>query len=206
MADVVITLSLSRRSGILAAAVSAVSRAGLHFGTHRFEDAGHGPRLHLNAESDGEFADFDPVVAELSAIRGIDEVMDVLVDGRSLLYPEEPLSAEPPEELTAADGVPEAGSEAVVEAGPMAGFQEKTVEQDEPVQPAALADSGPEPEPDPEPGHSMEAESVPEALSEDVVWPPDAASGPSAQPAAPPEPDEDDMMRRLMVRRRRRRR
>ncbi|HLS06142.1 MAG TPA: hypothetical protein VK036_07605 [Wenzhouxiangella sp.] len=85
MAEVVITLALKRKSGILAAAVSAVNRAGLQFGSHQFVelDSGHG--IQLNAESEDGWNDPGSVANELAGIRGVDQVLDIELDGRSLL-------------------------------------------------------------------------------------------------------------------------
>lgn len=87
MADVVITLLLERKSGILAAAISALTRGGLQFQTHNFDSDGNGaaPRLNLVADSDGEFGDPRALIDDLGRIRGVDSVVDVQVDGRSLL-------------------------------------------------------------------------------------------------------------------------
>jgi len=104
MADVVITLSLARKSGILAAAVSAISRAGLTFGTHRFVEADDGHQLCLRAESEGEFGDPRAVIDELSGIRGVEAILDVVVDSHSLLNSEPESEPESSSSLEQASG------------------------------------------------------------------------------------------------------
>ena len=96
MSDVVITLSLARKSGILAAAVSTLNRAGLQFNSHRFVPVESGHKICLRAESEEPFGDPRGVIDDLSRIRGVDAVIDVEVDDRSLL------NAEPEFELARA--------------------------------------------------------------------------------------------------------
>src|SRR5699024_11338969 len=81
----VITLALKRKSGILAAAVSAVNRAGLQFDSHQFLelDSGHG--IQLNAKSEDGWNDPAGIAGELAGIRGVDKVLDIELGGRSLL-------------------------------------------------------------------------------------------------------------------------
>jgi len=99
MAEVVITLALKRKSGILAAAVSAVNRAGLQFDSHQFLelDSGHG--IQLNAKSEDGWNDPAGIAGELAGIRGVDKVLDIELGGRSLLddasEPEAGLQDEP---------------------------------------------------------------------------------------------------------------
>lgn len=85
MAEVVITLALKRKSGILAAAVSAVNRAGLEFGSHQFVELDSGYGIQLNAKSEEGWNDPAGIAEELAGIRGVDQVLDIELDGRSLL-------------------------------------------------------------------------------------------------------------------------
>jgi outer membrane biosynthesis protein TonB len=88
MSEVLIVLNLRRRSGVLAAAVAAVHRADLEFGSQQTKDQAGIPQLHLHA--DGEVSDVGRVVEIFSNVSGVSEVADVRVDGRSLLHQVEP--------------------------------------------------------------------------------------------------------------------
>jgi|GEM_PF-3291517 len=204
MADVVIKLSLARKSGILAAAVSTLSRAGLRFNTHRFEAVGQGHELRLAAESESEFGDPSRVMEELSRIRGVEGVVDVEVDGRSLLRtPVEPEAEMPAAQVTVdepLDPLPE--SEARLAPDPKA---------------PAPRGSEPAPEPEPEPEQEPEREFVQEPAL-DATEPPAGEPVPTATAeespdvankapaAAASDADGNARMRPSMVRRRRRRR
>ena len=178
MADVVITLSLARKSGILAAAVSAINRAGLQFGSHRFLESEAGHRIQLTAESEAEFGDPRGVIEELSGIRGVESVLDVVVDGRSLLNPESEPEPEPE---------PEADPAVVVESS------EEPEPEQEPEQ---------EPEPEPEPEPEREPEPEPEPEPDERRREEDRSGSNEGAPST----DRNGRMRPSMVRRRRRRR
>ncbi len=89
MADVIVTLSLKRKSGILAAAVSSLARSGLEFKSHRFVDE-DADDLCVELMAEGEVADSDALAEVLERIRGVDSVADIDVDGRSLLHDSQP--------------------------------------------------------------------------------------------------------------------
>ncbi len=215
MADVVIMLSLSRRSGILAAAVSAVNRAGLQFGTHRFVETDAGQTLRLNAESDGELIDPEPVVAELSAIRGVDAVIDVLSDSRSLMHPLAQPALDAAEDVAAVNEASESAPEPQVAARPVDQDQVEPEPEPELVVAQPETELEQEPEPEPEPEYVVESELIafPTQLARAVARGADTpaqAKAPEStdsvrQPAADGQ-DEDVMARRSMIRRRRRRR
>ena len=96
MAEVVVTLSLTRKSGILAAAVSSLARNGLEFKSHRFVDADDDAGLKVELMADGEVEDSGTLSEALERIRGVDAVADIGVDGQSLLRGE-PAEEEQPQ-------------------------------------------------------------------------------------------------------------
>lgn len=85
MAEVIVTLSLTRKSGILAAAVSSLARNGLEFKSHRFVEGDDEAVLQVELMADGEVGDSGALAESLERIRGVDSVADIGVDGQSLL-------------------------------------------------------------------------------------------------------------------------
>lgn len=165
MSEVLIVMQLRRRSGVLAAAVAAVHRAGLEFQSQRLVDNDGATLLHLVAA--GDINSVESVAETMGAVSGVSEVVDILRDGASLIHlPEEPeiedesviepdtaLFAENPwsefdDEPTEANFETEASSKAKAapEARPM-------------PQPEPEAEPEPEPEPKPEPEPEPESES-----------------------------------------------
>ncbi len=106
MSDLVLLLALKRRSGVLAGAVAALGRASLGFVSQRIEEGEHGPVLRLTAR--GEVTDPDALIALFTAVGGVAEVVDILVDGDSLLH----LPPEPEPVVTLADAPPVASEPA----------------------------------------------------------------------------------------------
>lgn len=97
MSEVVIELELKRRSGVLAAAIAALGRAGLQFVSQRLaaDDGEH--RLFLKAEAEGVAC--DAIVRAFAEVPAVVAVADVSRDGVSLLNPpreSEPLADSPP--------------------------------------------------------------------------------------------------------------
>jgi hypothetical protein len=177
MADVVVTLSLTRKSGILAAAVSSLARNGLEFKSHRFVDADDAGGLLVELMAEGEVEDKDGLTEVLERIRGVDAVTDIGVDGRSLLHDQ------PVEDEGAGTG-----SESQLEPEP----EPERIEVAEPVEeaPAAMA-------PEPEPAASLEFSEASEQ---------DDGAGVDADESRPERADSSgkNPMRRSMMRRRRR--
>ncbi len=142
MADVIVTLSLTRKSGILAAAVSSLARNGLEFQSHRFVERDDADGLHVELMADGEVEDKDTLTEVLERIRGVAAVADIGVDGRSLLHDQ-------PAEDEEVDAVPEADPE------PEPDLEPREESDPEPVQAeSATAATAPEraPEEPPETG------------------------------------------------------
>ncbi len=85
MAEVIVTLSLKRKTGILAAAISSLARNDLECKTHRFlgEDDDSGLRVELVSE--GEVGDPHALSDALARIRSVDTVVGIEEDGQSLL-------------------------------------------------------------------------------------------------------------------------
>jgi outer membrane biosynthesis protein TonB len=133
MADVIVTLSLKRKSGILAAAVSTLARSGLEFKSHRFDESGGEEGLRVDLMAEGEVADKDALIEVLERNRSVDAVVDMVVDGRSLLH-DLPVEEEEP----AAEALPEP------EPIPEPEFEPEPVPEPEP-------EPEPVPEPEPEP-------------------------------------------------------
>ena len=92
MPNVRIALKLEGRSGILAALIARLNRHALTFHTHRAEETPDGREIEIDAE--GVVADSGELVHGLSAVRGVEDVTDIIVDGTSLLRAPEP-EAEP---------------------------------------------------------------------------------------------------------------
>ena len=180
MADVIVTLSLTRKSGILAAAVSSLARNSLEFKSHRFVDLDDADALQVELMADGEVEDKGALTEVLERIRGVDTVIDIRVDGRSLLY-----------DLPAED------EEAETEPEP------EPVEAVEEVPAPKAPDPEPEPQPEPEPLPESRAASeakAEEGFDNEVVGDSSADESGSGR-------DDDsgkNPMRRSMMRRRRR--
>lgn len=203
MAEVVITLSLSRKSGILASAISTISRAGLDFDRHRFIDLDEGHGIRLRASSSGELTEADELLRELGELRGVSGVLDLEVDGRSLLHEEAPA-----EELSedvgavATDSIkPEATAPVAVAEEEQEAESAPAVAPVSPVQAPAAAAAAP-------------YSSNPASSSQSSTNPPsNPANSPASSPASvAAEPDvvqpvgSNTSMRPSMIRRRRRRR
>jgi outer membrane biosynthesis protein TonB len=201
MSEVLIVLNLRRRSGVLAAAVAAVHRAGLEFQSQRTVDADGA--IQLNLRTEGSVESLDRIVETLGAVSGVNEVADVLVDGVSLMHV--PVEPEPEIEPTSDLDALSDETEAVL--------------QDEVfIMPEAVMATEPELEPEPEPKPELKPELKPEpkpepkpmAEAEFASAPVDGGSG-SGQPADDPghESESDANSPALtpaMLRRRRRRR
>lgn len=87
MSEVLLLLKLRRRSGVLAAAVAAVHKAGLTFKSQQPRELDGAPALLLAAESDA-VPDHASVCKFMTAVSGVDSVVEIRVDG-SLLLPVE---------------------------------------------------------------------------------------------------------------------
>ncbi len=193
MSEILIVLKLRRRSGVLASAVAALGRCGLEFRSQRISDD-DGPRLDLSAE--GQLSDCAVVVDAYAEVRGVAEVLDVIVDGQTLMrqpVPEEPAPVS--EELVGDQ------TEAVIEV-------------DEPaVASVPQADREPLPEPEPvesstvEPAVPVQASSVPEQTENSDKIRPELDNSPDSEAPETDQPEsEEERRRRLrMVMRRRRR-
>ncbi len=90
MSEISILLKLRRRSGVLAAAVAAVHRAGLTFQSQQAREVEGGPGLLLKAESDVA-PEYDDLVSHLELVKGVDQVAEIQMDGEPLL----PKTADP---------------------------------------------------------------------------------------------------------------
>ncbi len=110
MAEVIVTLSLTRKSGILAAAVSSLARNGLEFKSHRFVDTDDDAGLKVELMADGEVEDSGALSDALERIRGVDAVADIGVDGQSLLLDQ-------PEEKVQPEAADQAGSTEAADVG-----------------------------------------------------------------------------------------
>ena len=84
MSEISILLKLRRRSGVLAAAVAAVHRAGLTFQSQQAREVESSPGLLLKAESD-VVPEYDELVSHLELVKGVDCVVEIKVDGEPLL-------------------------------------------------------------------------------------------------------------------------
>jgi len=218
MSDVVITLSLARKSGILAAAVLALSRAGLQFKSHRFVEAEPKHGIRLAAESRGPFGDPRDVIDALSSIRGVESVVDVEVDGRSLLHaipksrpePKSRLERKPrpeskpePRPEPKPEPRPEPKPEPRLETDP-GSIWDLDAENESTLAPEPETAPLPEPEPEPEsrsesaPKRAVEAEAVNSSTRKKTTDAGDSMRDSVLNPNA--------RMRPSMVRRRRRRR
>ena len=174
MADVIVTLSLTRKSGILAAAVSSLARNGLEFQSHRFVEPEDADGLHVELMAEGEVEDKGALTEVLERIRGVDAVTDIGVDGRSLLHDE-------PADDEEAEAAPESDpAEAVAEA------------------PAEVA---PEPEPERLPERGVAAN---ENVEEDEDEESEGDSGPDGSRSERTDSSGKNPARRPMLRRRRR--
>jgi len=144
MTEVVIKLALSRRSGILAAAVSALTRAGLTFRSHHLEPVKHDGRYRLDllADTDESLGDPRAIIDALVAIRGVETIVDCVIEGRSLLGPDKPTADDEAEVHGAGD--PPANDDG--SAGPAHGATDRA--------------SQPEPKPEPEPAPEIAAEAA----------------------------------------------
>lgn len=177
MADVIVTLALERKSGILAAAISSLARAGLEFQSHRFEKGGADAAHSLELIASGEPGDAESLAEELSRVRGVSRVDDIRVDGRSQLGAEEG----PEDGEAAADGAP--ANEA----------------------PPPEPDPEPETEPEPEPESSETASAASAGSTSGQSTNPEPQAGPESEQDRP-DPDSAGDLRPSMRRRRRRRR
>ncbi len=147
MSEILIVLKLRRRSGVLASAVAALGRCGLEFRSQRLSDE-DGPRLDLTAE--GLLVDSAPVLNAYAEVRGVAEVLDVLVDGESLLHQAEPEQLPPLERGDAHDpGAEDAGqatdmpdAEIALEDEPGTALEHPPSPQAAASAPATLAGSG----------------------------------------------------------------
>jgi outer membrane biosynthesis protein TonB len=178
MPEVEIVLSLSRRSGVLAAVVAAVRRANLEFQSQRMVDDAGQPRLLLRAE--GEPSSLESIEAAFESVRGVERVVEVLVDGVPLV--DEPELPEVESEDPSNDLAPE---------------------PDATEQPESELDLEPEPELEPEavPEASSGADETPESM------PPDqAAEEIDSRSDSEANPNQGRVPTRAMVRRWRRRR
>lgn len=183
MPEVEIVLSLSRRSGVLAAVVAAVRRANLEFQSQRMVDDAGQPRLLLRAE--GEPSSLESIEAAFESVRGVERVVEVLVDGVPLVDAPELPELEP--EVLSDDSAPLA------------------------QEPEVSAQPEPELEPESEPEPKLEPEPVTEASSAEDEAPETMPSDPAAkekdQPSDPEaNPNQGRVPTRAMVRRWRRRR
>ncbi|MGY6588895.1 MAG: hypothetical protein ACXIUB_11495 [Wenzhouxiangella sp.] len=84
MSEVLLLLKLRRRSGVLAAAVAAVHKAGLTFKSQQPRELDGAPALLLTTESDS-VPDYDAICGFMAAVSGVDSVIEILVDGSPLL-------------------------------------------------------------------------------------------------------------------------
>jgi hypothetical protein len=187
MPEVEIVLNLSRRSGVLAAVVAAVRRANLEFQSQRMVDDAGQARLLLRAE--GEPTSLESVEEAFESVRGVERVVEVLVDGVPLVDAPELPEEEP--EVLSDDSAPLAP------------------EPDATEQPESELDLEPEPEPEIEP--ELEPEAVPEASSGEDEAPESMPSDQAAeeidsQSDSEANPNQGRVPTRAMVRRWRRRR
>lgn len=90
MSEVMLLLKLKRKSGVLAAAVAAVHKAGLTFQSQQSRELDGSPGLLLKTET-SNVPDYETIVAHLEAVSGVDSVAEILVDGQPLL----PVTVEP---------------------------------------------------------------------------------------------------------------
>jgi len=83
MSEVLLLLKLRRRSGVLAAAVAAVHKAGLTFKSQQPRELDGSPALLLTTESEvvPDHATLSEVMASVS---GVDSLIEILVDGAPL--------------------------------------------------------------------------------------------------------------------------
>lgn len=188
MSDILISLKLRRRSGVLASCVAALGRCGLEFRSQKLVDA-DGPCLELAAE--GELLDSAAVLEAYAEVRGVSEVLDVLVDGQSLLHQPDPV--EPPAEEESAEPEDDPAAPAQPVAAVAEDFQDQTgsVSSATPVEAPEQTASPP----------VAAASAAPAEMNQD--------DGQDMEPAADDDnpPDSEDERRRRMraIMRRRRR-
>ena len=84
MFEVLLLLKLRRRSGVLAAAVAAVHKAGLTFKSQQPRELDGSPALLLTTESDA-LPDHATLCDFITGVSGVDSVVEILVDGSPLL-------------------------------------------------------------------------------------------------------------------------
>jgi len=84
MSEISLLLKLRRRSGVLAAAVAAVHKAGLTFQSQQAREVESSPGLLLKAESD-IVPEYNELVSHLELVKGVDCVVEIQVDGEPLL-------------------------------------------------------------------------------------------------------------------------
>lgn len=131
MLEISLLLKLHRRSGVLAAAVAAVHKAGLTFQSQQAREVEGGPGLLLKAESD-VVPEYTNMVSHLELVKGVDCVVEIQVDGEPLLP-----QTDEPESVS---------NEVQTDDEPVEGFT-GLIDDD----PGSPADPEPEPRPDPDP-------------------------------------------------------
>lgn len=193
MADVVVSLSLKRKSGILAAAISTLARAGLEFQTHRFADAKGDEAIRLELLASGDLDNAGELAEDLSKIRGVSAVIDIGADGQSLLGSDQAPSGE----VLDATGV--AGLMDAFQSAPTSAHDSRAEasSRQEPA-PEAVPDSNIQPEPGSEPapdavsGSELDlgqfAEPEPESASEPE---PELDLSEFVEPEPEPEPEPE---------------
>jgi outer membrane biosynthesis protein TonB len=226
MSEVLIVLTLRRRSGVLAAAVASVHRAGLEFRSQRMLEAEGAFQLHLSCE--GEVASLEDLMATMTGVSGVSEVADVLVDGDSLVHlPPEPESEPEPEpelEIEAEEfdeSVAAFGAQSMLE-DPWSEPNEAPApepQRGEPVAATPEPERIPEPQPEPEPEPETKPEPKPELkLAEanesedklaDFATVSESSQAPQAEKPSADNKDQPTTGRKMtpgMIRRMRRRR
>lgn len=84
MAEILISLNLKTRSGTLAKAITTLRQSGLEFQSHQLSDPDDSQRrLVLNAA--GELTSFESLADELTALRGVESIQEIRIDGQPLV-------------------------------------------------------------------------------------------------------------------------
>lgn len=85
MSQIRVALKLEGRSGILAALVARLNRQNLAFKSHKLNNLPGGAGREILVDAEGEVSDPRELISGLKAIRGVEDVSDIIVDGTSIL-------------------------------------------------------------------------------------------------------------------------